>query len=144
MVARDKDRLSLELVPSELIFSRDAANQIEAFEAVSLSNQVPRRFELIAEITPTADQLALYQGTYYSDELMTHYDVLLGDEKLILRHQRHGDDTLQPTMVDGFKIGHYDVKFERNEAQEISGFRVHTARVRGIMFHKVASASPLN
>ncbi|HUV29657.1 MAG TPA: serine hydrolase domain-containing protein [Acidobacteriota bacterium] len=64
----------------------------------------------------TSEQLAAdYAGTYYSDALGIAYNVIVDDDKLVIRHHRYSDRPLQLTDKDEFVGDIGIVRFSRNE-----------------------------
>lgn len=141
--ASEKDHLQIKMFSLELAFSRDANNNILAVNLSSIGSTDTDTYMRTETVNLSSDELAAYQGIYYSDELLTHYEIMLEDETLILRHLRHNDQILKPTYKDGFKLDWPDMKFERDKDGSIQGFTFFTPRVRGLMFHRVESASPI-
>jgi CubicO group peptidase (beta-lactamase class C family) len=139
-----KDQLQLKIFAMELIFARDTTDNIQTVNVRAIGSNDTNIYTKTATADLAVDTLAAYQGTYYSDELLTHYMVVVEDEKLILRHLRHSDQILKSTFTDGFKLEYAEVRFERNADGSIQGFKIYTPRVRGLMFYRVVSASLLN
>ncbi len=87
----------------------------------------------------TNEDLAEYEGTYYSKELDTVYHLDVADEHLTARHRRHSDIILLPTGNDQFhaKTGPLaKLRFVRNEHDQIVGVRNLGNRVLDILFEK--------
>jgi CubicO group peptidase (beta-lactamase class C family) len=88
---------------------------------------------------PDAAELAEYVGEYASDELGTTYTISVRGSVLVATHIRHGPITLTPTpwAHDTF-IGDTAflrmVRFQRNDENEITGYRVSGGGVRNIAF----------
>jgi len=73
--------------------------------------------------TMTGDQLtAEYAGTYYCDALDIAYRVTVDEDKLVIRHHRYSDRSLQPTDRDEFVGGIGIVRFSRDEQGKVDGF----------------------
>jgi hypothetical protein len=88
---------------------------------------------------PTANELAVYTGRYYSSELETFYTFKLDGGKLVALHRRMDTIRLEPQAEDDFRgsSGTFGlVKFERNDKGNITGFRVSNGRTRDILFTK--------
>ncbi|WP_157825474.1 serine hydrolase [Glaciecola sp. 33A] len=89
---------------------------------------------------PNLNELKLYEGRYYSKELDTFYTVYLDDEKLLLKHTRHGDISLTEKDKDYFQssVGFmHRLYFSRSEKGDINQFRVSNGRVRNLVFNKM-------
>ncbi len=80
-----------------------------------------------------------FTGKFYSPELETAYTLLVKDGKLIARHQRHPDIELTASKADLFTGNAWffgQVEFVRNGEGQITGIKVSSGRVRGVMFNK--------
>ncbi|MFT6328167.1 MAG: CubicO group peptidase (beta-lactamase class C family) [Bermanella sp.] len=89
---------------------------------------------------PNLNELKLYEGRYYSKELDTFYTVYLDDEKLLLKHTRHGDISLTEKDKGYFQssVGFmHRLYFSRSEKGDINQFRVSNGRVRNLVFNKM-------
>jgi hypothetical protein len=89
---------------------------------------------------PSAEQLELYVGRYYSSELETFYSIKVEDGRLIAWHRRHGDMALTPKEKDVFSGSEWffsEVRFEGNEAGAITGMRISNGRVRNLSLEKL-------
>jgi CubicO group peptidase (beta-lactamase class C family) len=86
-----------------------------------------------------AQQLAEFTGDYYSNELSTSYTLAMLNGKLVAQHQRHNDIQLEPTKKDMFSGEQWffrQVRFTRNNENQIIGFRLSGGRVRNLQFDK--------
>lgn len=86
-----------------------------------------------------AVDLAAFTGQFYSPELETTYTLLVKDGKLIARHQRHPDIELTASKENLFNGNAWyfgQVEFIRNDAGPITGIKVSSGRVRGVLFNK--------
>ena len=92
---------------------------------------------------PTRNDLETYTGDFHSEELGTTYSIRMGDKTLIVHHRKHGEGTLTPTIKDHFLCSLWwlgNMKFVRNDEQDICGMRVSNGRVRNLLFEKIKSA----
>ena len=92
------------------------------------------------DFDPSAVDLALYTGTYYSQELDTYYRLKVKEGKLQVSHLRRPDIILHPIGEDLFQGEAYFLRgtaFTRNEEGAIDGFKVSNGRVRNLRFSKV-------
>lgn len=136
LTPRSADRFQVGEYPIYIAFRRDANGQIIG-HATEPSEQAHPYFERAEAPAHSAETLSAYVGRYASDELMTFYDVVLDGEKLILRHLRHADAALKPTVRDAFKAEDYaEVVFGRNASGEVQTLTFYTARVRGITLNR--------
>jgi CubicO group peptidase (beta-lactamase class C family) len=87
----------------------------------------------------TAQQLAEFEGDYYSPELGTTYSMVIQDGQLVAQHRRHSDIKLNPTKEDMFLGEQWffrQVHFTRNTNRQITGFQLSGGRVRNLYFDK--------
>jgi CubicO group peptidase (beta-lactamase class C family) len=87
----------------------------------------------------SAYQLEEFAGDYRSDELGTNYTLVILDGKLVAQHQRHSDVPLNPTKKDMFLGRQWffrQVRFTRNNENQVTGFRLSGGRVRNLRFDK--------
>ena len=92
------------------------------------------------EFTPptyTTSSLKEYTGEYYSPELSTTYKAMIKTDKLTFTHLRSSDFVILAAKTDVFVFGGYSLKFERNDKQQITGFRISDGRVKNLWFKKV-------
>ena len=85
-------------------------------------------------------ELQKYIGKYFSEELNTFYDVSINNGNLVVSHLRNGNATLSPINLDNFTSNSWrfsTLKFERDSAKKINGFRISAMRVKNILFKKV-------
>lgn len=95
----------------------------------------PRREEALADMTAPPFE---YLGRYISAELEALYSVNLRDGELVLTHRRLGDSSLVWMGEDSFTAsGRGRIQFERDEHQVVTGFRVSTGRIRGLLFERL-------
>ena len=80
-----------------------------------------------------------YLGTYVSSELDAQYEIVKDSSKLILRHRKYPDVTLEAITVNQFSTPHWwmsNIIFKRNLKGEILGFEVNCDRVLHLVFQK--------
>jgi CubicO group peptidase (beta-lactamase class C family) len=93
---------------------------------------------------PGPEQLRAYTGDYYSPELGVIYTVVLRDDALFATHHRLADTRLGPAAEDTFRLGGRIMRFERDAAGAVAGFRLTGSRVRDLAFHRMpAGALPV-
>jgi hypothetical protein len=92
----------------------------------------------VATLLPGIARLSQYDGTYYSRELETAYQLSVVNNQLILHHMRLGDLSLTPDIVqrDQFYSDVGLVKFTRNRAGVITGFSLSGGRMKHVQFLK--------
>ncbi len=81
-----------------------------------------------------------YTGHYFSDELSTSYHLINLNGKLIVKHIRLKDTTLEPIQRNTFSgstwyLGRVEFIVDKNN--NVSGFKVSSGRVRNLVFQKV-------
>ena len=86
----------------------------------------------------TPEQLAEFEGDYYTEELDTTYSIRVHENQLIAQHIRHDDILL--TYADGHFLGDTwffpEVHFTRDDTGRVIGFRLTGGRVRNLRFEK--------
>ncbi len=104
----------------------EGGREVETFETYT-----PKIYE--------SEELKLYAGSYYSEELLTTYNLIIENGDLVVRHLRFGDNVLTPVILDVFTNTSWrfsTLKFEKNSSGKISGFRISSMRARNIYFEK--------
>jgi hypothetical protein len=97
----------------------------------------PRIWELEPSFAPTPQQLAVYAGDYVCEELgALVYTVYVDGGALKVRARPAQRLTLAPSFPDGFLVAGNTIRFTRNAAGQIEGFRVYAGRVRNLRFAK--------
>lgn len=136
LIPRSADRFQIGENPAFIVFKRDASGQISGHTTEPNERAHPY-FEKVDVPEVNAEMLSAYVGRYASDELATFYDVVLENDRLILRHLRHADMTLTAAYADAFK-GDEDVVivFGRDDGGQVQTFTFYTNRVRGITLYR--------
>ena len=84
------------------------------------------------------EQLTEFEGDYYTAELDTTYTIRVRGDGLVAQHRRHDDIVL--TYTDGHFRGDAwffpEIHFLRDDAENITGFRLTGNRVRNLYFEK--------
>jgi len=86
------------------------------------------------------EQLAEFEGEYYSEELGTSYTFIVKGEQLAAKHRRHEDIVFIPRKTDHFgsEIWFFkDVQFVRDGQNQITGFKVSNSRVKNLHCDKI-------
>lgn len=89
-----------------------------------------------APLTP--EQLAEFEGDYYTEELDTTYTIVVGKNGLVAKHRRH-DDIFLTYTGDHFTGNVWffpEIRFTRDDTGKIVGFRLTGGRVRNLHFEK--------
>ena len=86
----------------------------------------------------TPEQLAEFEGNYYTEELDTTYSIRVHGNQLVAQHIRH--DNILLTYADGHFLGNTwffpKVHFIRDDTGHITGFKLTGSRVRNLHFEK--------
>ena len=84
------------------------------------------------------EQLAEFEGDYYTEELDTTYTIRVRENELVAQHRRH--DTIVLTYADGHFRGDAwffpEIHFTRDDTGCVTGFRLTGNRVRNLYFEK--------
>ena len=87
----------------------------------------------------TPEQLAEFEGDYYTEELDTTYSIRVHGSQLIAQHIRHDDILL--THADGHFRGNTwffpEIHFTRDDTERVTGFRLTGGRVKNLRFKKL-------
>jgi len=89
----------------------------------------------------SAKELEEFTGTFYSKELDTQYDLEVKEEFLTVSHPKMDLITLIPIKLDGFLSSSWQfrfLEFERNQNNQIIGFRISADRAKNLRFEKTA------
>lgn len=98
--------------------------------------QDPAIFRAYKRVKPSEAELAEYEGNYWSDELQVMYTIQMRNGRLYFVHKNALDGYLVPQIQDGFTFPRFNVRFERNQKNEVSVLYVLDGRVRSIRFDK--------
>jgi hypothetical protein len=93
----------------------------------------PVRVEVPAA-NPSAQQLAEYAGTYYSEELEVSYIFSVCNGRLFLKRRLAAEAALTPTYADAFTLGGTTIRLARNRAGRVDGLSLTSGRVRHLHF----------
>ncbi len=80
--------------------------------------------------------LEQYAGTYFSEEIMTEFEVFIRRGMIIGRHFRSGEFPLTFVKEDVLQSPVGLVRIVRNEEGQITGVKASTGRVRNLRFEK--------
>ncbi len=128
----------LKVVEASVTFHRNAEGEVDH---LTLHQNGHHRANRIFEAPwePTEQDLEMYQGSYFSDELEALYTISLNEEEeLVLRHRRMDDKPLKAESTDEFSADFPipEIKFIRNPHGEVTGFEASSGRSTGIVFEK--------
>jgi hypothetical protein len=88
------------------------------------------------------EELGAFTGKFYSVELEVLYTVVVRDGRLVVEHPK-GEVAVRAVAPDEFDtVGRSDavfdtIRFTRNAANAVNGFKLSTARARNVRFAKV-------
>ncbi len=101
---------------------------------VASGEEHPTIYTAVPAATPSAEQLAGYVGTYYSEELEVTFVIMVRDGRLILKRRLTPDTALTPTYADAFSEGGRNIRFMRNRAGAVDGLTLTSGRVLHLRF----------
>ncbi len=99
----------------------------------------PILLEKYIPVDYSPDDWLKYEGIYYSDELRTVYEIVWRENKLIAQHMRMGSielNMIKHNFFTGDRGFFGNVEFLRDDAENVTGFRVSNGRVRNLLFEK--------
>lgn len=100
------------------------------------ASQTPEKDNKPEQLTP--EQLAEFEGDYYTEELDTTYTIVVNENRLVAKHRRHDDISLTYTG-DHFTGNVWffpEIRFIRDNTGRVIGFRLTGGRVRNLHFEK--------
>lgn len=124
-------------VGSKIVFKPQSNGIVEVFDLEQSNKTMTAK--RIVQFEPAVADLAIYSGTYSSDELETKYILKVEDGNLIATHKRLDDFQLIPSKKDHFAarvFGFRQAEFLRNDAGAIIGFQVSSGRTNNVLFEK--------
>ncbi len=102
--------------------------------------QIMEREELETQRSNDDFKLGDYCGKYYSEELNATYALKIISDNLFASNFWGKDIVLEHTCLDYFNGNQpwaREVKFERDQKNQIIGFRVYGSRIAGVLFKKM-------
>lgn len=128
----------LTIVDAGFTFHRNEDGEIDAMTLHQNGNHRANRiFE--PKWIPSEDELAMYQGRYFSEELETFYSIIAKEDgSLVLQHRRFDDIPLRAEAKDDY-TGSFPItglKFVRDDEDRVTGFHASSGRSFGILFEK--------
>jgi CubicO group peptidase (beta-lactamase class C family) len=121
---------------------RIAADEKGSSTLTLLAEDIQIPYARVPKAELPEDELELYTGRYYSDEMDAYYIVGKCEGGLGLRLKKHGEFPLQPTIQDGFSLDlsamvgmpySLSILFYR-EGDSIAGMYVSSGRAKDIQF----------
>ena len=123
----------ITIVDASLVFHRNDDGAVDSLTLNQGGEQHATRLETEAW-EPTSDELSVFAGRYYSDEIETFYVMEMGEEQLTLSQRRLDDVELSSTDQDKFSGGELTLSFERDRNDQVIGFYLSNGRTRGVRF----------
>lgn len=80
-----------------------------------------------------------YKGLYRNDGFNRNYEIIMDDGDLYLKKGLRDKERLVWRNNDRFSAGSWDVRFQRNDDDEIEGFTVETGRTGRVTFERSGS-----
>lgn len=131
---------ALTVVDASVTFHRDEDGEVEGV-TLNQGGQNQHATRLDDDETPpwepTVEDLADFEGRFFSEELETFYTVTLEDEALVVHHRRLDDAELTSGELDSFSGGNLQFAFERDRNGVVIGFYVSNGRTRDIRFERL-------
>jgi CubicO group peptidase (beta-lactamase class C family) len=122
--------------------SLDGNGLASSLEVITRGVDDPGTFTRLSPISLEPDALAVYTGTYWSDELATAYEIVADRVAgtLAVRRRKFEDETLTPLARDVFGRGSLDfglvVAFQRDRKGQVTGFEYTASRTRNLSFSR--------
>lgn len=111
--------------------------------AVSQEGRMPTTAEKLALVTPTPEELAAYAGAFFSEELQTTWRFAV-ENGVLVGHARGAKPTpLRPLARDEF-TGLGLMQFTRDPSGAVTGFLLHSGRLRNVRFTRVDALALLS
>lgn len=108
---------------------------------VKVNNGNTIRYKAVKKPFDSAQKLAEYVGTYYSEELETHYVISLRNDKISIKPEKGDEMSLIARYEDFFAmlVGSVNLSFFRSKKGKPEGFLLNSSRAKGIKFIKKSS-----
>ncbi len=94
----------------------------------------------VKDFDEKAVKLSDFTGEFYSEELATSYHFQVEADKLVAKHNRLSDITLNPSKKDVFSGSTWyfgQITFVRDTEGQVTGCKVSNGRVRNLHFEKI-------
>jgi hypothetical protein len=100
-----------------------------------------RTLDRVTTVSPTADELKDYAGTYYSEEADATFTFTADGARLLLDSHRGRRLPVRPGIRDEFASSAGTLQFERDADGRVIAFRLNTPRVLKLRFERRADPS---
>ena len=128
----------LRVVEASVVFHENEDGEVETL-TLNQNGAHPAKRLADEPWSPSAEELAAYTGRYFSEELVTFYDIVVESGNLVLKHRRLEPIALTASKPDRF-TGEMPValcEFERNESGQVVALLASNGRTRDVRFEKV-------
>jgi len=135
LTATSDSTFVLSVVEAGVTFHRDAEGRVTGLSLHQNGNHPARRLEE----TASEIDLAPFAGRYFSEEFESVYTIAVEGGRLVAQHRRRGPVRLEQSGDDLFSGAFplLQVRFERDEAGEVTGFRASAGRARDMWFGRI-------
>jgi CubicO group peptidase (beta-lactamase class C family) len=136
----DENRFRVTFAPNIKLTFLDQNGERSPFE-LDTGGGKQARFEPIEAAKPSLEALAEYAGKYVCPELDVHYFLAVKDDQLQVQRRKYGSTPLIPSGNDSFadeRMG-MTLAFSRNAANQVTGFRLSSGRLRHVQFARQGS-----
>jgi CubicO group peptidase (beta-lactamase class C family) len=107
---------------------------------IKSENSLPGLFTFLQPIQETnTNDLNRFEGLYYSTELKSTYSIVAENNKISIKHARHGDIKMK-RLYNNIFSGEWPlgiVELSENKAGNIEGLRISNGRTRNVWFKKI-------
>ena len=134
MKALSESTFSYEGIEAEVVFERNEDGEITG--AVHTQGGDDLALKRLPPYDPSPEDLKMYEGRYFSEEVETFYEIKMVEEKLVVSLRNWEDIDLTPTEEGSFSgsvffIGEMKFNIENGNA---TSFTVSNGRTKGVLF----------
>ncbi|MFV1987211.1 MAG: serine hydrolase domain-containing protein [Gemmatimonadota bacterium] len=139
IVPTSDSTFALTAVEASVLFHRNDDGEVDGLTLIQNGENHATRLddEQAPAWEPTVEDLAVFAGRYFSEELETFYTIVLEDETLVVHHRRLDDADLEVGEEDTFSGGGLTFSFERDRNGKVIGFYIDNGRTRDVRFERV-------
>jgi len=137
--------LALEGTDARIVFDTEGLADDAPVERATLRQNGEVTLRRLADWQPSAEELAGFDGRYFSKELETLWSLTAEEGALRARHRRLEDPIdLLPKEEDSFsgEAPLVEVRFVRTEGGAVSGFFASFTRTKDVWFERMAESLP--
>lgn len=127
-------KLCLQIADIYLVSDFKEEKKEKELESIKQKKKEKLKTDHVFQITP--EELRAYEGSYFSDEIMTTFKLIFKKGHLYLAQTNAPQSLLRPISKDKFTSSKYEIKFLRDKNKEVVAFILSTARVRNLRFNK--------